>query len=90
MDFHLIGSGRYVAAGLLTICAFLFYHLLSSVACLRSWYTFLAQVLMILFAVFHKYNRIIPASMETSAHSVYKFVSSSLVWTLIIVLGDAL
>ena len=44
-------------------------------------------VLMILIAVFCKYSRVIPATMETGAHSVYKFVSSSLVWPLMIGLG---
>ncbi|BES82959.1 L-malate permease [Pectobacterium araliae] len=76
VDFHLMGGG------LLMICAFfivggLFERLIHIPG----------PVLMILIAVFCKYGRIIPAVMETGAHSVYKFVSSSLVWPLMIGLG---
>ncbi|HEI8865291.1 2-hydroxycarboxylate transporter family protein [Serratia sp. AKBS12] len=76
VDFQLMGGG------LLVICAFfivggLFEHIVHIPG----------PVLMILFAVLCKYCRIIPASMETGAHSFYKFVSAALVWPLMIGLG---
>ncbi|CAI0708001.1 2-hydroxycarboxylate transporter family protein [Serratia entomophila] len=76
VDFQLMGGG------LLVICAFfivggLFEHILHIPG----------PVLMILFAVLCKYCRVIPASMETGAHSFYKFVSTALVWPLMIGLG---
>ncbi|PWC12349.1 malate permease [Brenneria roseae subsp. americana] len=76
VDFHLMGGG------LLMICAFFIIGgLLEHVVHIPG------PVLMILIAVFCKYGRVIPAIMETGAHSVYKFVSSSLVWPLMIGLG---
>ncbi|MCV9878955.1 2-hydroxycarboxylate transporter family protein [Brenneria izbisi] len=76
VDFHLMGGG------LLMICAFFIVGgLLEHVVQIPG------PVLMILIAVFCKYGRVIPAIMETGAHSVYKFVSSSLVWPLMIGLG---
>ncbi len=76
VDFQLMGGG------LLVICAFfivggLFEHIVHIPG----------PVLMILFAVLCKYCRVIPASMETGAHSFYKFVSTALVWPLMIGLG---
>ncbi|HEB0100368.1 TPA: 2-hydroxycarboxylate transporter family protein [Serratia marcescens] len=76
VDFQLMGGG------LLVICAFfivggLFEHIVYIPG----------PVLMILFAVLCKYCRVIPASMETGAHSFYKFVSTALVWPLMIGLG---
>ncbi|CAI1512418.1 Citrate/malate-proton symporter [Serratia ficaria] len=76
VDFQLMGGG------LLVICVFfivggLFEHILHIPG----------PVLMILFAVLCKYCRVIPASMETGAHSFYKFVSTALVWPLMIGLG---
>ncbi|HAT4913979.1 TPA: 2-hydroxycarboxylate transporter family protein [Serratia marcescens] len=76
VDFQLMGGG------LLVICAFfivggLFEHIMHIPG----------PVLMILFAVLCKYCRVIPASMETGAHSFYKFVSTALVWPLMIGLG---
>ncbi|KHN53053.1 2-hydroxycarboxylate transporter family protein [Pectobacterium fontis] len=76
VDFHLMGGG------LLMICAFFIIGgLMEHVVHIPG------PVLMILIAVFCKYGRVIPAIMETGAHSVYKFVSSSLVWPLMIGLG---
>lgn len=76
VDFQLMGGG------LLVICAFfivggLFEHIVHIPG----------PVLMILFAVLCKYCRVIPTSMETGAHSFYKFVSTALVWPLMIGLG---
>lgn len=76
VDFQLMGGG------LLVICAFfivggLFEHIVHIPG----------PVLMILFAVLCKFCRVIPASMETGAHSFYKFVSTALVWPLMIGLG---
>lgn len=76
VDFHLMGGG------LLMICAFFIIGGL-----FEKLVHIPGPVLMILIAVFCKYGRVIPAVMETGAHSVYKFVSSSLVWPLMIGLG---
>ncbi|MFT8210474.1 MAG: 2-hydroxycarboxylate transporter family protein [Symbiopectobacterium sp.] len=76
VDFHLMGGG------LLMICAFFIVGGL-----FEKLVHIPGPVLMILIAVFCKYSRVIPATMETGAHSVYKFVSSSLVWPLMIGLG---
>ncbi|WCG83197.1 2-hydroxycarboxylate transporter family protein [Pectobacterium sp. A5351] len=76
VDFHLMGGG------LLMICAFFIVGGL-----FEKLVHIPGPVLMILIAVFCKYGRVIPAVMETGAHSVYKFVSSSLVWPLMIGLG---
>ncbi len=76
VDFHLMGGG------LLMICAFFIVGGL-----FEKLVHIPGPVLMILIAVFCKYSRVIPTTMETGAHSVYKFVSSSLVWPLMIGLG---
>ena len=76
VDFHLMGGG------LLMICAFFIVGGL-----FEKLVHIPGPVLMILIAVLCKYGRVIPAIMETGAHSVYKFVSSSLVWPLMIGLG---
>lgn len=76
VDFHLMGGG------LLMICAFFIVGGL-----FEKLVHIPGPVLMILIAVLCKYSRVIPSSMETGAHSVYKFVSSSLVWPLMIGLG---
>ncbi|MBP2846113.1 2-hydroxycarboxylate transporter family protein [Dickeya oryzae] len=76
VDFHLMGGG------LLLICTFFIVGgLFEKVLHIPG------PVLMILIAVLCKYGRIIPSSMETGANSFYKFVSSSLVWPLMIGLG---
>ncbi|MEH0833101.1 2-hydroxycarboxylate transporter family protein [Pectobacterium cacticida] len=76
IDFHVMGGG------LLMICAFFIVGGL-----VEKLVHIPGPVLMILIAVLCKYGRIIPTIMETGAHSVYKFVSSSLVWPLMIGLG---
>ncbi|MFP1917031.1 2-hydroxycarboxylate transporter family protein [Lonsdalea quercina] len=76
VDFTLMGGG------LLLICAFFIVGgLAEKVVHIPG------PVLMILIAVICKYARVIPSSMETGASSFYKFVSSSLVWPLMIGLG---
>ncbi|WP_407938290.1 2-hydroxycarboxylate transporter family protein [Musicola keenii] len=76
IDFHLMGGG------LLLICTFFIVGgLFEKVVHIPG------PVLMILIAVMCKYGRVIPESMETGANSFYKFVSSSLVWPLMIGLG---
>ncbi|WP_033577954.1 2-hydroxycarboxylate transporter family protein [Dickeya chrysanthemi] len=76
VDFHLMGGG------LLLICTFFIVGgLFEKVLHIPG------PVLMILIAVLCKYGRVIPSSMETGANSFYKFVSSSLVWPLMIGLG---
>ncbi|KAA8998496.1 2-hydroxycarboxylate transporter family protein [Affinibrenneria salicis] len=76
VDFHLMGGG------LLMICAFFIVGGL-----FEKLVHIPGPVLMILIAVLCKYSKVIPSSMETGAHSFYKFVSSSLVWPLMIGLG---
>lgn len=76
VDFQLMGGG------LLLICTlFIVGGLFEKLVHIPG------PVLMILIAVLCKCTRVIPASMETGAHSFYKFVSSSLVWPLMIGLG---
>lgn len=75
-DFQLMG------AGLLMICAFFIVGGL-----FEKLVHIPGPVLMILAAVFCKYTKVIPASMETGAYSCYKFVSAALVWPLMIGLG---
>ncbi|AXW86360.1 malate permease [Lonsdalea britannica] len=76
VDFTLMGGG------LLLICAF---FIVGGLA--EKIVHIPGPVLMILIAVICKYARVIPSSMETGASSFYKFVSSSLVWPLMIGLG---
>ncbi|WP_304163451.1 2-hydroxycarboxylate transporter family protein [Lonsdalea britannica] len=76
VDFTLMGGG------LLLICAFFIVGGLAETIVHIP-----GPVLMILIAVICKYARVIPSSMETGASSFYKFVSSSLVWPLMIGLG---
>lgn len=75
-DFQLMG------AGLLMICAFFIVGGL-----FEKLVHIPGPVLMILAAVFCKYAKVIPSSMEMGAHSCYKFVSAALVWPLMIGLG---
>ncbi|OSN01381.1 MULTISPECIES: 2-hydroxycarboxylate transporter family protein [Lonsdalea] len=76
VDFSLMGGG------LLLICAF---FIVGGLA--EKIVHIPGPVLMILIAVICKYARVIPSSMETGASSFYKFVSSALVWPLMIGLG---
>ncbi|AUG98897.1 malate permease [Prodigiosinella confusarubida] len=76
VDFHLMGGG------LLLICTF---FILGGL--FEKVFHIPGPVLMILIAVLCKYAHLIPDSMETGANSFYKFVSSSLVWPLMIGLG---
>lgn len=76
VDFTLMGGG------LLLICTF---FIVGGLA--EKIVHIPGPVLMILIAVICKYARVIPSSMETGASSFYKFVSSSLVWPLMIGLG---
>lgn len=76
VDFHLMGSG------LLMIYAFFIVGGL-----FEKLVHIPGPVLMILIAVFCKYSCVIPTSMDTGTHRVYKFVSSSLVWPLMIGFG---
>ncbi|WP_413733566.1 2-hydroxycarboxylate transporter family protein [Sodalis sp. RH21] len=75
-DFALMGGG------LLMICTFFIVGGL-----VEKWVHIPGPVLMILIAVLCKYARVIPAKMEAGAHSFYKFVSTTLVWPLMIGLG---
>ncbi|ANI28979.1 malate permease [Yersinia entomophaga] len=75
-DFQLMGGG------LLMICAFFIVGGL-----FEKLVHIPGPVLMILIAVLCKYCQVIPAKMELGAHSCYKFVSTTLVWPLMIGLG---
>lgn len=75
-DFQLMGGG------LLMTCAFFIVGgLFEKVVHIPG------PVLMILIAVMCKYAQVIPSKMEQGAHSWYKFVSTTLVWPLMIGLG---
>ncbi|KGT93051.1 malate permease [Erwinia typographi] len=75
-DFQLMGGG------LLMICAFFI-----AGGLLEKLVHIPGPVLMILIAVLCKYSQVIPSSMEKGAYSCYQFVSTALVWPLMIGLG---
>jgi len=76
IDFSLMG------AGLLLACSFfIFGGLVSKVIGIPG------AIIMIFAAAVAKYLRLIPAKMEQGAFQMYKFISTSLTWPLMVGLG---
>lgn len=76
IDFSLMG------AGLLLACSFfIFGHLASKFVGIPG------PILMIFGAALVKYLKLLPAKMEQGAYHLYKFVSGTLTWPLMVGLG---
>src|SRR5699024_1657584 len=76
IDFSLMG------AGLLIACSFFIVGTLS-----QKFIGIPGPVIMILFATLIKCLKVMPHKMENGAHNLYKFVSTSLTWPLMVGLG---
>lgn len=76
IDFSLMG------AGLLIACSFFIVGTLG-----QKFIGIPGPVIMILFATLIKCLKVMPHKMENGAHNLYKFVSTSLTWPLMVGLG---
>lgn len=76
IDFSLMG------AGLLIACSFFIVGTLG-----QKFIGIPGPVIMILFATIIKCLKVMPHKMEDGAHNLYKFVSTSLTWPLMVGLG---
>ncbi len=76
IDFSLMG------AGLLIACSFFIVGTLG-----EKFIGMPGPVIMILFATLIKCLKVMPHKMEDGAHNLYKFVSTSLTWPLMVGLG---
>ncbi|MDQ0208228.1 2-hydroxycarboxylate transporter family protein [Alkalicoccobacillus murimartini] len=76
VDFRLMGAGVLVA------CTFFIFG-----GVLEGWVGISGAVLMIVLAALVKVLNIMPAQMELGSHQLYKFVSSSFTWPLMVGLG---
>ncbi|RIM09239.1 malate permease, partial [Staphylococcus cohnii] len=76
IDFSLMG------AGLLIACSFFIVGTLG-----QKFIGMPGPVIMILFATIIKCLKVMPHKMEDGAHNLYKFVSTSLTWPLMVGLG---
>ncbi|WP_323703727.1 2-hydroxycarboxylate transporter family protein [Mammaliicoccus sp. Dog046] len=76
IDFSLMG------AGLLIACSFFIVGTLG-----QKFFGMPGPVVMILFATLIKCIKIMPRNMEDGAHHLYKFISTSLTWPLMVGLG---
>lgn len=76
VEFPLMG------AGLLIACSFFIFGNL-----MNTFIGIPGTIIMIFAAALVKYLRLMPAKMEQGAHQLYKFVSSSLTWPLMVGLG---
>lgn len=76
IDFSLMG------AGLLIACSFFIVDTLG-----QKFIGIPGPVIMILFATLIKCLKVMPHKMENGAHNLYKFVSTSLTWPLMVGLG---
>ncbi|ANE75310.1 2-hydroxycarboxylate transporter family protein [Dickeya solani] len=76
IDFNLMGGG------LLTSCVlFVFGSLTSNI------FGMPAPIILIFAVAIAKYFRLLPAYIETGAYQLYKFLSSTLVWALLVGVG---
>lgn len=76
IDFSLMG------AGLLIACSFFIVGTLG-----QKFIGIPGPVIMILFATLIKCLKVMPHKMEDGAHNLYKFISTSLTWPLMVGLG---
>ncbi|MCY1053016.1 2-hydroxycarboxylate transporter family protein, partial [Mammaliicoccus sciuri] len=76
IDFSLMG------AGLLIACTFFIVGTLG-----QKFIGVPGPVIMILFATLIKCLKVMPHKMEDGAHNLYKFISTSLTWPLMVGLG---
>jgi malate:Na+ symporter len=76
IEFPLMG------AGLLLACSFFIFGGLAS-----KFVGIPGPIIMILTAALIKYSNIMPAKMEQGAYHMYRFISSSLTWPLLVGLG---
>ncbi|PTK60142.1 malate permease [Staphylococcus nepalensis] len=76
IDFSLMG------AGLLIACSFFIVGTLG-----QKFIGIPGPVIMILFATLIKCLKVMPHKMENGAHNLYKFVSTSMTWPLMVGLG---
>lgn len=71
-----------MGAGVLIACSFFIFGGLVS-----KFIAIPGAILMIIAAAAVKYAKLLPASMEKGAHQLYKFMSSSFTWPLMVGLG---
>ncbi|QHZ45787.1 2-hydroxycarboxylate transporter family protein [Bacillus sp. NSP9.1] len=76
IDLKLMGAGVLIACSF-----FIFGGLVSKFIAIPG------AILMIISAALVKYAKLLPASMEKGAHQLYKFMSSSFTWPLMVGLG---
>lgn len=76
IDLKLMGAGVLIACSF-----FIFGGLVSKFIAIPG------AILMIIAAAAVKYAKLLPASMEKGAHQLYKFMSSSFTWPLMVGLG---
>ncbi|MED1739549.1 2-hydroxycarboxylate transporter family protein [Bacillus swezeyi] len=76
IDLKLMGAGVLIACSF-----FIFGGLVSKFIAIPG------AILMIIAAALVKYAKLLPASMEKGAHQLYKFMSSSFTWPLMVGLG---
>ena len=76
IDFSLMGTGLLIA------CSFFIVGTLG-----QKFIGIPGPVIMILFATLIKCLKVMPHKMENGAHNLYKFVSTSLTWPLMVGLG---
>lgn len=73
---------KLMGAGVLIACTFFIFGGLVS-----KFIAIPGAILMIIAAAAVKYAKLLPASMEKGAHQLYKFMSSSFTWPLMVGLG---